>query len=50
MKRWFVGIILAGACIAGATSLAATAQTTQPAPSGSPMASASPTPMSTMHP
>lgn len=46
MKRWFVGIILAGACVAGATSLAATAQTVQPAPSSSP----SPTPMSTMQP
>jgi hypothetical protein len=47
MNRWFVGIILAGICVGGGTSLAATAQ---PYPSSSPMASASPTPMTTMRP
>jgi hypothetical protein len=47
MNRWFVGIILAGAFVAGATTLVATAQ---PYPSPSPMASTSPTPMATMQP
>ncbi|MBV9233634.1 MAG: hypothetical protein JO030_06290 [Candidatus Eremiobacteraeota bacterium] len=48
MNRWFFGLMLAGAMIAGATSLAATAA--QPVPTTSPMASASPTPMTTMRP
>ncbi len=47
MNRWFLGLVLAGAFIAGGTSLAATAQ---PVPTTSPMASASPTPMTTMQP
>jgi hypothetical protein len=48
MNRWFVAIILAGAFVTGGTSLATA--NAQPAPTTSPMASASPTPMSTMHP
>ncbi len=47
MNRWFVGLILAGACIAGVTTVAATAQ---PAPTMSPMVSPSPTPAMTMQP
>jgi hypothetical protein len=45
MNRWFVGLILAGAFVASATTLSVTAQ---PVPSASPMGTA--TPMSTMHP
>jgi hypothetical protein len=47
MNRWFVGIILAGACVAGATATLAGAQ---PVPPPSPMVSASPTPVTTMQP
>jgi hypothetical protein len=47
MNRWFAGLILAGACIAGASSLVAQAQ---PVPTMSPMVSPSPTPMTTMKP
>jgi hypothetical protein len=47
MNRWFVGIVLIGAWIAGATALAAHAQ---PVPTMSPMVSPSPTPMTTMKP
>ncbi|MGA7355980.1 MAG: hypothetical protein WA431_03555 [Candidatus Cybelea sp.] len=47
MNRWFVGIVLAGLCVTGATTLAASAQ---PAPTPSPMGTASPTPASTMQP
>ncbi|MGA8327007.1 MAG: hypothetical protein WB757_13095 [Candidatus Cybelea sp.] len=46
MNRWFVGIVLAGLCVTGATALAAS----QPAPTPSPMGTASPTPASTMLP
>ncbi|MFZ0031552.1 MAG: hypothetical protein WAK84_06740 [Candidatus Cybelea sp.] len=48
MNRWFVGIVLAGACLAGGTIFVASAA--QPMPSPSPMTSASPTPASTMQP
>ncbi|MGB8965987.1 MAG: hypothetical protein WCB99_10140 [Candidatus Cybelea sp.] len=47
MNRWFVGIVLVGAFVGGITMAGAKAQ---PAPTMSPMASASPTPMSTMRP
>lgn len=47
MNRWFVGLILLGALVGGAGMLTAGAQ---PAPTMSPMASPSPTPMSTMQP
>jgi hypothetical protein len=51
MKRWFVGVILVGALVASASALVAQAQ---PAPTespmASPMASTSPTPMTTMQP
>ncbi|HEY2474586.1 MAG TPA: hypothetical protein VGI19_07255 [Candidatus Cybelea sp.] len=43
MNRWFVGIVLASLCIAGAMTVGATAQ---PAATPSP----SPTPASTMQP
>ena len=47
MNRWFAGLVLVGACIAGATTLAAEAQ---PVPTMSPMVSPSPTPVTTMRP
>lgn len=52
MNRWFIGVILAGACIAGAaTTLAANAQPVMsPSPMMSPMTSPSPTPANTMRP
>jgi len=46
MNRWFVAIVLAGACIAGARGLAGA----QPVPTPSPMVSASATPVTTMQP
>ncbi len=48
MNRWFAGIILVAACVAGGTTtLVAHAQ---PVMTPSPMVSASPTPVSTMQP
>lgn len=49
MNRWFVGIALAAGFVAAAGSFAAGAQPV-PAPTVSPMTSASPTPMTTMNP
>jgi len=52
MNRWFAGIVLTGAMIAGAaTTLAAGAQTVMtPSPMVSPMVSPTPTPEATMQP
>ncbi len=52
MNRWFIGLVLAGACVAGAgTALAANAQPVMsPSPMMSPMTSPSPTPADTMRP